>query len=57
MDDVRSGKIECIVVKDLSRFGRDYLETGYYIDPNTNELLDPETGNPVGTNYDPIPSE
>lgn len=32
-------------------------ETGYYIDQNTNELLDPETGNPVGTNYDPIPSE
>lgn len=32
MDGVRSGKIECIVVKDLSRFGRDYLETGYYIE-------------------------
>lgn len=38
------------------RFEKD-PETGYYIDPNTNELLDPETGNPVGTNYDPIPSE
>jgi DNA invertase Pin-like site-specific DNA recombinase len=32
MDDVRSGKIQCIVVKDLSRFGRDYLETGYYLE-------------------------
>lgn len=32
MDDVRSGRIECIVVKDLSRFGRDYLETGYYLE-------------------------
>ena len=32
MEDVRSGKIQCIVVKDLSRFGRDYLETGYYIE-------------------------
>lgn len=32
MDDVRHGKIQCIVVKDLSRFGRDYLETGYYLD-------------------------
>lgn len=32
MDDVRSGKITCIVVKDLSRFGRDYLETGYYLE-------------------------
>ena len=25
MDDVRIGKIQCIVVKDLSRFGRDFL--------------------------------
>lgn len=32
MDDVRSGRISCIVVKDLSRFGRDYLETGYYLE-------------------------
>lgn len=32
MEDVRSGKIQCIVVKDLSRFGRDFLETGYYIE-------------------------
>lgn len=32
MDDVRCGKIQCIVVKDLSRFGRDFLETGYYIE-------------------------
>jgi len=28
MDDVRGGKIDCIVVKDLSRFGRNYLEAG-----------------------------
>ncbi len=32
MDDVRSGKINCILVKDLSRFGRDYLETTNYIE-------------------------
>ncbi len=32
MEDVRRGRIQCIVVKDLSRFGRDYLETGYYLD-------------------------
>jgi len=30
--DVRSGRINCIVVKDLSRFGRNYLEAGYYIE-------------------------
>lgn len=32
MEAVKSGRIGCIVVKDLSRFGRDYLEMGYYIE-------------------------
>ncbi len=32
MEDVKSGKINCIVVKDLSRLGRDYIETGNYIE-------------------------
>ena len=32
MDDVRAGKIDCIVVKDLSRFGRNYLDAGEYIE-------------------------
>ena len=32
MDAVRAGKIDCIVVKDLSRFGRNYLETGNYLE-------------------------
>jgi DNA invertase Pin-like site-specific DNA recombinase len=29
---VRDGKINCILVKDFSRFGRDALETGYFIE-------------------------
>lgn len=29
--DAKLGRINCIVVKDLSRFGRNYLETGYYL--------------------------
>ena len=32
MEDVKGGKINCIMVKDLSRFGRDYLETTNYIE-------------------------
>ena len=32
MDDVRSGKVDCIIVKDLSRFGRNYKETGNYLE-------------------------
>ena len=30
--EVRAGRIDCIVVKDLSRFGRNYLETGNYLE-------------------------
>ncbi len=32
MADVKAGKINCIVVKDLSRFGRNYLDSGEYIE-------------------------
>nr|WP_230373108.1 recombinase family protein [Enterococcus faecalis] len=31
MEELEKGKIETIVVKDLSRFGRDYIETGKYL--------------------------
>ena len=32
MNDVRVGKINCILVKDFSRFGRNYIETGNYLE-------------------------
>ena len=32
MDEIRSGKVNCVVVKDLSRFGRNYIEAGNYIE-------------------------
>lgn len=32
MEDIRSGQINCLVVRDLSRFGRDYVETGTYLE-------------------------
>ena len=32
MFDVYNGKVNCIVVKDLSRFGREYIEMGDYVE-------------------------
>ena len=31
LKDINSGRVDCIVVKDLSRFGRDYIEVGRFI--------------------------
>ena len=44
MDDVRSGNVEAIVVRDLSRFGRDYIEVGNYLEkifPHWEHALSP----------------
>lgn len=31
MADIMAGKINCVIVKDLSRLGREYIETGRYL--------------------------
>lgn len=37
--DIKAGKIKRVVVKDMSRFGRNYLQVGMY-----TEMLFPEYG-------------
>ena len=32
MEKVKTGEVDCIIVKDLSRLGREYIETGKYIE-------------------------
>ncbi len=32
LDDIRKGVVNCVIVKDLSRFGRNYIEAGRYIE-------------------------
>jgi len=32
MEDIEAKKIDCVIVKDLSRFGRDYIDVGRYLE-------------------------
>jgi len=50
MQEIRRGSINCIVVKDLSRFGRDYIEAGNFL-----EVIFPRLGIrfiSISDNYD-----
>lgn len=54
MEDIKEGIIDCIIVKDLSRFGRNYIEVGKYL-----EEIFPLMGIrfiAIGENYDSISS-
>lgn len=39
MDTIESGEANCVIVKDLSRLGREYIETGKYL-----EMVFPDKG-------------
>jgi hypothetical protein len=32
LEDIKAGKINCVIVKDFSRFGRNYIEVGRYLE-------------------------
>ncbi|NLD87542.1 MAG: recombinase family protein [Clostridiales bacterium] len=52
--DIEAGKLDCVLVKDLSRFGRDYIDMGFYLERRfpslgvrfiaVNEGIDSENG-------------
>lgn len=50
MEDIRAGRVDCVIVKDLSRLGRDYIESGRLIQktfPDSNVRFIA-----LGDNYD-----
>jgi DNA invertase Pin-like site-specific DNA recombinase len=52
MEDIKNGIVDCVVVKDLSRFGREYIDAGRYI-----ERIFPSLGVrfiAINDNYDSI---
>ena len=32
LEDIKTGKVDCVITKDLSRFGRNYIEAGEYLE-------------------------
>ena len=32
LEDIENGRINCVITKDLSRLGRNYVTCGYYVD-------------------------
>ncbi len=54
-DEIRKGKVDCIVVRDLSRFARNYIDAGRYL-----EKIFPQLGVrfiAINDNYDSLTSD
>lgn len=32
LEDIKTGKVDCVITKDLSRFGRNHIEVGKYLE-------------------------
>lgn len=55
LEDIKAGKVNCVVTKDLSRFGRNHIEVGKYL-----EKIFPYLGVrfiAINDNYDSISSD
>jgi len=40
LSDIEAGHINCVIVKDLSRLGRNSIDTGYYIEQYFHEVFE-----------------
>jgi len=52
IEDVEAGRVRTVIIKDMSRFGRDYLKVGYY-----TEVLFPEMNVRFIAVYDNVDSK
>ena len=71
IEDIRLGKINCVIVKDLSRFGRNYIEAGQYLEiffpvmkirfisvlDNIDSYLFPESMNNISVSFKNVINE
>lgn len=45
--DIEAGAIECVMVKDLSRLGRNFIDTSYYIEQYFSPIISASLLSPI----------